>query len=91
MNAELNAVKLIAEDAQQAAHAAIREMQDQRKDLDSMLSRLSMYEQLPGVSQVTVRPSDWCLADGQVFPTAIRPACRAIFKVCGISVAHILA
>lgn len=80
MNAELNAVKLIAEDAQQAAHAAVRGMQDQRKDLDIMLSRLSVYEQLPAVSQVTLQPSDQCLSDGQIRLIAIRPAHQAFLQ-----------
>lgn len=74
MDAELKAVKLIAEDARQASHAAVREMQDQRKDLDTMLSRLSVYEQLPGLSQVIIQPSNHCLADGQIGLTALWPA-----------------
>ena len=54
MNIELETVKLIAQDAQQAAHAAAREISDQRRDLADILSRLSVYEQLPAMSQVLI-------------------------------------
>ena len=54
MNNELETVKLIAQDAQQAAHAAAREMSDQRRDLADMLSRLRAYERPPAMSQVLI-------------------------------------